>query len=61
MYSPAARVYRSCPDDISPALPATVNAAVDAFRPIGVIDLQMPLNPVRIWSAIAGAGGRNLR
>jgi aerobic carbon-monoxide dehydrogenase large subunit len=41
------------------APPAIVNAAVDALRPYGVSDLQMPLRPHRLWKAIreASAGG----
>jgi aerobic carbon-monoxide dehydrogenase large subunit len=37
------------------APPAIVNAAVDALRPYGVSDLQMPLRPHRLWEAIRGA------
>lgn len=41
------------------APPAIVNAALDALRPYGVRDLQMPLRPHRVWEAIrrASAGG----
>jgi carbon-monoxide dehydrogenase large subunit len=39
--------------------PAVVNAIVDAVRPYGVNDIQMPCTPERVWRAIneAGAGG----
>ncbi|HTZ45445.1 MAG TPA: xanthine dehydrogenase family protein molybdopterin-binding subunit [Jatrophihabitans sp.] len=32
--------------------PAVVNAVVDALRPFGVTDVQMPCTPERIWRAI---------
>jgi carbon-monoxide dehydrogenase large subunit len=35
--------------------PAVVNAVVDALRPWGVHDVQMPCTPERIWRAINGA------
>ena len=31
---------------------AVVNAALDALRPLGVRELQMPLTPERVWTAI---------
>lgn len=34
------------------ALPAVVNAVCDALAPLGVHHLDMPLTPLRIWSAI---------
>ena len=35
---------------------ATVtNAVMDALRPLGVTDINMPLSPQRVWSAIQGA------
>ncbi len=39
--------------------PAVVNAVVDAVRPLGISDIQMPCTPERVWRAIhdAGAGG----
>lgn len=40
------------------APPAIVNAAVDALRPYGVTDLQMPLRPHRLWQAISDASTR---
>jgi CO/xanthine dehydrogenase Mo-binding subunit len=35
--------------------PAIVNAALDALRPYGVTDLQMPLRPHHVWEAIRRA------
>jgi carbon-monoxide dehydrogenase large subunit len=37
--------------------PAVVNAVVDALRPRGVNDIQMPLSPERVWQAARGQGG----
>jgi aerobic carbon-monoxide dehydrogenase large subunit len=34
--------------------PAVVNAVVDALRPLGVRDIQMPCTPERVWQAIQG-------
>ena len=34
--------------------PAVVNAIVDAVRPFGVNDIQMPATPERVWRAIHG-------
>ena len=39
--------------------PAVVNAVVDALRPFGVNDIQMPATPERVWRAIHG--GRAVR
>jgi aerobic carbon-monoxide dehydrogenase large subunit len=36
--------------------PAVVNAVVDALRPRGVNDIQMPLSPERVWRAANGGG-----
>jgi carbon-monoxide dehydrogenase large subunit len=38
--------------------PAVVNAIVDALRPLGVNDVQMPCTPERVWKAIQSAGAR---
>ncbi|MFB9689926.1 xanthine dehydrogenase family protein molybdopterin-binding subunit [Amycolatopsis plumensis] len=44
--------------------PAVVNAVIDAVRPFGVNDIEMPLTPMRVWHAIqhgttdAGGPGR---
>jgi carbon-monoxide dehydrogenase large subunit len=35
--------------------PAVINAIVDALRPFGVNDIQMPATPERVWRAIHGA------
>jgi carbon-monoxide dehydrogenase large subunit len=37
--------------------PAVVNAVVDALRPYGVTDVQMPCTPERVWQAIQSSGG----
>jgi carbon-monoxide dehydrogenase large subunit len=37
------------------ALPVVMNALLDALRPLGVTDLEMPATPARIWAAIAAA------
>jgi len=37
--------------------PAVVNAVVDALRPLGVADVEMPCTPERIWRAIQDASG----
>ncbi|MFC5997846.1 xanthine dehydrogenase family protein molybdopterin-binding subunit [Quadrisphaera sp. GCM10027208] len=37
--------------------PAVVNAVVDALRPYGVQDVEMPMTPQRVWRAVHGAGG----
>ena len=34
------------------ATPAVVNAIVDALRPWGVDDIEMPATPMRVWRAI---------
>ncbi|MFM9941655.1 MAG: xanthine dehydrogenase family protein molybdopterin-binding subunit [Hyphomicrobiaceae bacterium] len=39
------------------ALPSIMNAALDALRPLGVTDLQLPLTPERLWRAIQDAKG----
>ncbi|MDQ4007894.1 MAG: xanthine dehydrogenase family protein molybdopterin-binding subunit [Actinomycetota bacterium] len=36
--------------------PAVVNAVVDALRPFGVDDVQMPCTPHRVWQALQGRG-----
>jgi carbon-monoxide dehydrogenase large subunit len=37
--------------------PAVVNAVVDALRPWGVDDIDMPCTPQRVWQAVQGSGG----
>jgi carbon-monoxide dehydrogenase large subunit len=34
--------------------PAVMNAVLDALRPLGVKDLDMPATPARVWEAIHG-------
>jgi len=36
------------------ALPAIVNAVLDALAPLGVMHIEMPTTSQRIWQAIAG-------
>jgi aerobic carbon-monoxide dehydrogenase large subunit len=43
------------------APPAVVNAVLDALRPLGVTQLDMPLTPVRVWEAIHQASSRSKR
>jgi aerobic carbon-monoxide dehydrogenase large subunit len=38
------------------ALPAVVNAVIDALAPLGVKSLDMPTTPAKIWQAIRDAG-----
>jgi len=37
------------------ALPAVMNAIMDALAPVGVKELDMPASPLRVWQAIAAA------
>jgi carbon-monoxide dehydrogenase large subunit len=39
--------------------PAVVNAVMDALRPLGIKNLDMPLTPFTIWDAIKRAGQGN--
>jgi carbon-monoxide dehydrogenase large subunit len=39
------------------AVPAVLNAIVDALRPLGVKHLDMPATPYRVWQAIQAAKG----
>jgi aerobic carbon-monoxide dehydrogenase large subunit len=41
--------------------PAVVNAVVDALRPFGVDDVQMPCTPERIWRALAQGAEKSER
>jgi len=36
----------------SGALGATMNAILDAVRPAGITDLDMPVTPDRLWRAL---------
>jgi carbon-monoxide dehydrogenase large subunit len=38
--------------------PAVANAVVDALRPFGILNLDMPLTPAKIWEAIRQAQQR---
>lgn len=40
------------------ACPAIMVAAMDALRPLGVTELDMPLSPLKVWSAIHNASGK---
>jgi len=37
------------------ALPAVINAVVDALRPLGVTHIDMPATPEKVWAAIRAA------
>ena len=39
--------------------PAIINAIVDALRPMGVTDVQMPASPQRVWRTLQEAKGGN--
>jgi carbon-monoxide dehydrogenase large subunit len=39
----------------TPAIAVMVNAVVDALKPYGITDLQMPLTPLRVWNAVREA------
>src|SRR5690606_8455669 len=41
------------------AMPAVMNAIMDALAPLGVRELDMPATPDRVWRAIARAQNRN--
>lgn len=40
------------------ATPAVINAVVDALRPLGVTDVEMPASPQTVWRAIEAARAR---
>jgi carbon-monoxide dehydrogenase large subunit len=40
----------------SGALPATMNAILDALRPLGIKDFDMPVTPDRLWRALRQTG-----
>jgi carbon-monoxide dehydrogenase large subunit len=40
------------------ALPAVINAVMDALAPLGVRDLDMPATSARVWQAIQDARAR---
>jgi carbon-monoxide dehydrogenase large subunit len=39
------------------ATPAVAAAVLDALRPLGVTELDMPMTPMRVWQAIQAAHG----
>jgi carbon-monoxide dehydrogenase large subunit len=39
-------------------LPAVMNAIRDALRPLGVVEIEMPATPARVWTAIERAQAR---
>jgi aerobic carbon-monoxide dehydrogenase large subunit len=41
------------------ATPAVAAAVLDAIRPLGVTELDMPMTPMRVWQAIQGNGPRS--
>jgi carbon-monoxide dehydrogenase large subunit len=49
---------KGCGESGSIGAPTAVATAVlDALRPLGVIDIQLPLTPERLWKTIHGTGG----
>jgi carbon-monoxide dehydrogenase large subunit len=38
--------------------PAVVASVIDALKPLGVTDINMPLTPLRVWQAIQAAQGK---
>ncbi len=43
------------------ALPAAMNAILDALVPLGVTELDMPATPARVWQAMRDAASRSSR
>ena len=39
----------------SGSLPALANATIDALRPLGIVSLDMPFTPAKVWAAIQRA------
>jgi aerobic carbon-monoxide dehydrogenase large subunit len=39
------------------ATPAVAAAVLDAIKPLGVTELDMPMTPMRVWQAIQAVGG----
>jgi carbon-monoxide dehydrogenase large subunit len=37
------------------AMPAVMNAVMDAIAPLGIRDFDMPASPARVWAAIQAA------
>jgi len=42
------------------APPAVINAVIDALRPLGVDQIDMPATPLRVWEAIERAKGKGV-
>jgi carbon-monoxide dehydrogenase large subunit len=42
----------------TPALAVVINAIVNALRDYGVVDIEMPATPHRVWRAIQDAKAR---
>ena len=40
------------------SLPTLANAVMDALRPLGIEDLDMPYTPSKVWRAIRAAKGK---
>jgi carbon-monoxide dehydrogenase large subunit len=40
------------------ATPVVINAILDALRPLGVNDIEMPASPNKVWQAIQKAKGK---
>jgi aerobic carbon-monoxide dehydrogenase large subunit len=40
------------------ALAAIMNAVIDALRPLGIVEMDMPATPLRVWEALRREGGR---
>jgi carbon-monoxide dehydrogenase large subunit len=40
------------------APPTVINAVIDALRPLGVDEIDMPATPLRVWEAIQRARGK---
>jgi len=41
------------------APPTVINAVIDALRPLGVEQIDMPATPMRVWETIREARGRH--
>jgi carbon-monoxide dehydrogenase large subunit len=39
------------------SVPAITNAVMDALAPLGITHLDLPLTPLKVWTAIQAAGG----
>jgi aerobic carbon-monoxide dehydrogenase large subunit len=40
------------------APPTVINAVIDALRPLGVEQIDMPASPMRVWETIQRARGK---